>query len=273
MRLSSALILIAPAFALFGCATQQTLDAQSDSLSRQLEAMKQEQASMASAQQSLQDRLAKLESGQALMATRISQGDPASAALRSEIDNLRNQATATQSGLAALTAKVESSEAPATQSALAALNSKIEAQAAAISQAQTTADDAIKIARDSRLVSGKVIDTLVLTEGMVMYGYELPELMPQGRAALDKLIAGVRPQMPHVFIEIIGFSDDISIGSQNRRIALERAEAVRRYLHEVGNIPLHRMSAISYGDLKPLSSDPTFEGRRVNRRVMVQVLK
>ncbi len=272
MRLSSALILIAPAFALFGCATQQTLDAQSDSLSRQLEVIKQEQASMASAQQGLQDRLAKLESGQALMASRISQGDPASAALQREIDNLRSQATATQSGLAALTAKVES-EAPATQSALTALDSKLEAQAGAISQAQTTADDAIKIARDSRLVSGKVIDTLVLTESMVMYGYETPELMPQGRAALDKLVASVRPQMPHVFIEIIGFSDDISLGSQNRRIALERAEAVRRYLHEVGNVPLHRMSAISYGDLKPLTSDPTFEGRRVNRRVMVQVLK
>ena len=272
MRLSSALILVVPAFALFGCATQQTLDAQSESLSQQLDAMKQAQTSFASAQKSLQDRLAKLESEQALMAARVSQGDPASAALQSEIDKLRSQATATQSGLAALTSKVESA-APATESALAALDAKLEAQAGAISQAQTTADDAIKIARDSRLVSGKVIDTLVLTEGMVMYGYELPELMPQGRAALDKLVASVRPQMPHVFIEIIGFSDDISLGSQNRRIALERAEAVRRYLHEVGNIPLHRMSAISYGDLKPLSSDPTFEGRRVNRRVMVQVLK
>lgn len=286
MRPATALILTLPALGLFGCATQQSLDAQSSSVSQQLEAVKQAQASMASAQQELQARLARLESEQSQLASRVGQGDPASAALKRELETLREQASTTQSGLAALTAKVESQapvtqaavdqlrdQSAATQAALAAVDGKLGAQASAIREAQTTAEDAVKIARDSRVVSGKVVDSLVLTEGMVMYGYEFPELMPAGRAALDKLIAGVRPQMPHVFIEIVGFSDDISLGSQNRRIALERAEAVRRYLHEVGNIPLHRMSAISYGDLKPLSSDPTYEGRRQNRRVLVQVLK
>jgi outer membrane protein OmpA-like peptidoglycan-associated protein len=268
-----------PALGLFGCATQQSVDAQSSSISQQLEALKQAQAGLATTQQDLQARLAKLESGQAGLAARIYQGDPASAALKRALDALREQATTNQSGLAALTAKVES-QAPVTAAAIdqlrdqsAATQAALSAQTAQIAQAQTTAEDAVKIARDSRLVSGKVIDSLVLSEGMIMYGYEYPELMASGRAALDKLIAGVRPQMPHVFIEIIGFSDDISLGSQNRRIALERAEAVRRYLHEVGDIPLHRMSAISYGDLKPLSSDPTYEGRRQNRRVLVQVLK
>lgn len=279
MRSATALLFALPALGLFGCATQQSLDAQSSSISQQLDALKQAQAGLTSAQQDLQTRLAKLESGQAGLAARLDQGDPASAALKREFDALREQATTNQSGLAALTAKVES-QAPVTAAAIdqlrdqaATVDTKLAAQTAQIAQAQTTAEDAVKIARDSRLVSGKVIDSLVLSEGMIMYGYEYPELMVSGRAALDKLIAGVRPQMPHVFIEIIGFSDDISLGSQNRRIALERAEAVRRYLHEVGDIPLHRMSAISYGDLKPLSSDPTYEGRRQNRRVLVQVLK
>lgn len=290
MRLSSALIPVFPVLALMGCASQQKLDDQASAVSQQLDAMRQAQAGMASAQKALESRLDKLESEQALIAARLKQGDPASAALQRDFDSLRNQAAATQSALDALTGKVDShaattqselvaltgkvdSQTAATQSALADLGGKLDNQASAITQAQASADDAIKIARDSRLVSGKVIDSLTLTEGMVMYSYEYPELMPQGRAALDKLIASARPQLPHVFFEIIGFSDDISLGSQNRRIALERAEAVRRYLHEVGNIPLHRMSAISYGDLKPLTSDPTFEGRRQNRRVIVQVLK
>ena len=108
---------------------------------------------------------------------------------------------------------------------------------------------------------------------MVLFNYEAPELTPVGRAALDKLIADTRPKLPHVFIEIIGFSDSVGLGSQNSRIALERAESVRRYLHEVGTIPLHRMSAISYGDLKPVNTDTDFESRRQNRRVIVQVLK
>jgi len=178
----------------------------------------------------------------------------ASAAQQRELDSLRAQATATQQ-------------------ALAALSSKVDAQAGSIVQAQSTADDAIKIARDSRLVSGKVVDKLVLTDDMVLFNYEASELTAAGRAALDKLIADTRPKLPHVFIEIIGFSDSTGLGSQNSRIALERAESVRRYLHEIGDIPLHRMSAISYGDLKPINTDPTFGSRRQNRRVIVQVLK
>lgn len=254
MRHASKLILIAPAFALLGCAAQQTLDPQGDPVTRQIDAINQAQTSFAAAQQSLEARLARLESEQALAAARLSQGDPENAALQREIDALRGQTVATRDALAELAGKAET-------------------QASAIVQAQSTADDAIKIARDSRLVSGKVIDTLLLTEEMVLYNYEAPELTPAGRAALDTLIASTRPQLPHVFIEIIGFSDNLSLGSQNSRIALERAESVRRYLHEIGDIPLHRMSVISYGDLKPITSDPAFESRRQNRRVIVQVLK
>ena len=251
MRFLPALILITPALSLMGCATQQNLDAQAHSVTRQLDSMKQVQTSMADAQKNMEARLGKLESEMALLASRLNQGD---STIKGELDTLRGHVAATQQELALL-------------------NSKADAQASAVSQAQSTADDAIKIARDSRLVSGKVVDKLVLTDDMVLFNYEAPELTAAGRVALDKLIADTRPKLPHVFIEIIGFSDNISLGSQNSRIALERAESVRRYLHEVGDIPLHRMSAISYGDLKPINTDPTFESRRQNRRVIVQVLK
>ena len=76
-----------------------------------------------------------------------------------------------------------------------------------------------------------------------------------------------------MFVEIVGYTDNLSLDSQNRRIALERAESVRRYLHETGGIPLDRMSTISYGDLKPVASNTTLEGRGQNRRVWVRVLK
>ena len=93
------------------------------------------------------------------------------------------------------------------------------------------------------------------------------------RCARSSLIAGVRPKLPNVFVEIVGYSDNLGLDSQNRRVALERAEAVRRYLHETGGIPLDRLSTISYGDLKPLASNVTAEGRGQNRRVWVRVLR
>ena len=264
MRPTLPLALLVPAV-LAGCASQQTLDAQAESVNRQLDAqastvsqqlalLKQAQSGMAEAQKNLEARLGKLESEQALIASRLNHVDTASAASAREVEALRAEARTTQSALGALTGKFDS-------------------QMSQIAKAQETADDAVKIARDSRLVSGKVTDTLLLNESMVSYGYEQPELTAQGRAALDQLIAGVRPKLPHVFVEIIGFTDSLSLDSQNRRIALERAESVRRYLHEIGGIPLDRMSTISYGDAKPVASSTVFGGQSENRRVFVQVLK
>ncbi len=234
VRSAFLLLLSIPVVALSGCATQPAPDIEAGALHRQLEA-----------------RLARLESEQGLVVSRLGQDD---ATLKHDLDALR--------------ARVSDM-----QQTLARIASQTDGQAGAIQQAQSTADDAIRIARDSRLVSGKVVHSLQLNEDMVLFNYEAPELTAAGRAALDQLIAATRPQLPHVFIEVIGFSDNISLGSQNSRIALERAESVRRYLHETGHIPLHRMSAISYGDLKPVTHDPAFESRRQNRRVIVQVLK
>jgi outer membrane protein OmpA-like peptidoglycan-associated protein len=263
MRLASLLPAL-PLLLLAGCASQQALDTRVDTLGSQLDTLKQTQAGT---QQSLEARLARLEADQALLASRLRQAGTTHAS-QGELEALRTQVAAAEAAVAGLDDRLK-----AQSKHLAAVDGRFDVQGATIAQAQTTADEAVKIARDSRLVSGKVIDSLVLTEGMVLYSYEYPELMPEGRAALDRLLTGVKPQMPHVFIEIIGYSDDLSLGSRNRLIALERAEAVRRYLHEVGGIPLHRMATISYGDLKPLVTESTFEARRQNRRVMVQVLK
>jgi peptidoglycan-associated lipoprotein len=281
MRTYTALALLLPA-ALIGCATQKTLDTQTEAANQQIDTMKQAYERLAGAQHSLEARLAQLESEQALIASRLNQGGEANAASAREMDTLRAEALATQAALSALTGKVDSQAAQQAQIASrldrndatsATLTHEMDALRADASKAQETANDAVKIARDSRLVSGKVVDSLLLNDSMVLYSYEQPELTAEGRAAVDKLIANVRPMLPHVFVEIIGYTDSLSLDSQNRRIALERAESVRRYLHKIGGIPLDRMSTISYGDANPVVSNTSIEGRSQNRRVLVQVLK
>ncbi len=254
MRLRTVVSLLIPALAILGCASQKTLDSQAQSANQQIDDLRQSHATLSAAQQKLEARLSRLEADSALHASRLNQLGPSSEELKRELDALRSQTAAAQTGLSSLTGKVDN-------------------QGAALAQARETADDAIKIARDSRLVSGKVVDSLTLSQDMVLYSYEQPELTAKGRTAMDNLITSVKPLMPHAFIEIIGFSDDFSLNSQNRQIALERAESVRRYLHEVGGIPLHRMSTISYGDLKPVASNTSMENRSLNRRVVIQVLK
>jgi outer membrane protein OmpA-like peptidoglycan-associated protein len=53
---------------------------------------------------------------------------------------------------------------------------------------------------------------------------------------------------------------------------MERAEAVKRYLYEQHQVPLHKINAISFGEQKPVGENRTREGRSRNRRVVIKVL-
>jgi outer membrane protein OmpA-like peptidoglycan-associated protein len=58
----------------------------------------------------------------------------------------------------------------------------------------------------------------------------------------------------------------------NEKLGLARAEAVKRYLYEKHQIPLHKINVISYGEEKPVAPNNTRDGRAQNRRVVIKVL-
>lgn len=84
-------------------------------------------------------------------------------------------------------------------------------------------------------------------------------------ADLDRLAAWLI-QYPDIRIQIVGHTD--SRGSQrvNDLFSLARASRIQAYLLTKG-IPLNRMDAVGAGSTKPISSNATEEGRRLNRRI------
>jgi len=74
------------------------------------------------------------------------------------------------------------------------------------------------------------------------------------------------------YFEIEGHTDNVGDKKTNERIGLERAEAVKRYLYESHQIPLHKMNVISYGDERPIAENKTRDGRAQNRRVVIKIL-
>ena len=48
--------------------------------------------------------------------------------------------------------------------------------------------------------------------------------------------------------------------------------AVKRYLYEHHQVPLHKINVISYGEDKPVAPNKTKDGRAQNRRVVIKVL-
>ena len=75
-----------------------------------------------------------------------------------------------------------------------------------------------------------------------------------------------------MFFEIEGNTYYVGDKTFNESLGLERAEAVKRYLYEQHQIPLHKMNVISYGEEKPIAPNTNREGRAQNRRVVVKVL-
>lgn len=98
------------------------------------------------------------------------------------------------------------------------------------------------------------------------------DLPDEAKTELDKLISEVTSDPRNYYFEIEGHTDNRGSENINERVGLERAEAVKRYLYEAHNVPLHKMNVISYGEAKPVGDNKTKEGRAQNRRVLVRIL-
>jgi len=85
-------------------------------------------------------------------------------------------------------------------------------------------------------------------------------------------LAEVMKQNPHSKVEIEGHTDDQGNNQANQVLSLKRAESVRSILIEKYHIAQDRVSAVGYGEEKPVVSNTTSEGRAQNRRVMAELV-
>jgi peptidoglycan-associated lipoprotein len=136
-----------------------------------------------------------------------------------------------------------------------------------------TAQDALKRAQDAgKLAEGKFLYETVLTDEKVKFGFDTSDLSPEAQSALDDFATKIKQDNKNVYVEIQGHTDNIGSEKYNQELGLLRAEAVRRYLNQKQNFPLHRINVISYGKTTPIADNKTRDGRAQNRRVVLVVL-
>jgi peptidoglycan-associated lipoprotein len=157
------------------------------------------------------------------------------------------------------------------QKALAAQTSASQAQQVAsaageAASAVNTRADAIEVA------SRKLLFEVVLSEDQGKFRFGRTDLPEEAAVAIDEMVAGLQNQKSAVWIEIEGHTDNVGDKRFNERLGLNRAEAVKRYLYERHQVPLHKMNVISYGEEKPVAPNRTRDGRAQNRRVVIKVL-
>jgi outer membrane protein OmpA-like peptidoglycan-associated protein len=118
----------------------------------------------------------------------------------------------------------------------------------------------------------KLLFEVVLSEDQGKFKFGKTELPDEAKSAIDQMVDGLKSQKSAVWIEIEGHTDNVGDAKYNEALGMNRAEAVKRYLYEQHQVPLHKMNVISYGEGKPVAPNRTRDGRAQNRRVVIKVL-
>ncbi len=166
------------------------------------------------------------------------------------------------------------------------VDKKAEAAGRSATEARTAADSAAaaaaKVAEANTATNGRVdevvaasrrlVYTVTLSEDQGNFKFGKTDLPDTAKMRLDEVIAQLKANPNNIFIEIEGHTDNVGGKDLNEKLGMERAEAVKRYLYEQHQIPLHKINVISYGEDKPVAPNRTKDGRAQNRRVVVKVL-
>ena len=120
--------------------------------------------------------------------------------------------------------------------------------------------------------SKRLVYEVVLSEDKAGFKFGQSKIPADMQAQLDQLVTQLKANPNGGYIEIEGHTDNVGAKATNYKIGLERAEAVKRYLYENQQIPLHKMNVISYGEEKPVAPNNKRDGRAQNRRVVIKVL-
>jgi outer membrane protein OmpA-like peptidoglycan-associated protein len=120
--------------------------------------------------------------------------------------------------------------------------------------------------------SKRLVYEVVLSEDQGNFKFGRTNLPDEAKGKLDEMVASMKQDPKNIYLEIEGHTDNVGDKVTNEKIGLARADAVKRYLYEQYQIPLHKMNVISYGKEKPVAPNKTKAGRAQNRRVVIKVL-
>jgi peptidoglycan-associated lipoprotein len=154
----------------------------------------------------------------------------------------------------------------------AAANSAATAAAQRAEEANSAAGKVNARADAIEASSKRLVFEVVLSEDKGGFKFGQSKIPEEMQAQIDQLVAQLKANPNGGYIEIEGHTDNVGGPMTNKKIGLDRAEAVKRYLYENQQIPLHKMNVISYGEEKPIAPNKTRDGRSQNRRVVIKVL-
>src|SRR5262245_22488694 len=257
------------ALALTGCVTKSKYEALENQAAADRTALAKEVAGLQSDKQDLDRQVSGLRDEVARREAQISAQKNESNALQRQITDLSDRASASEKRVGEVTSQKDEE--------IRRLSTMKDEE---IQRLRGTYDSMVK-SLEGEIAKGEIKDKQIqdrLSVQMVdkvLFDSGKAEIKPQGREILTK-VANVLASVKDKQIRIEGYTDSQPITGSlqkqyptNWELSTQRATTVVRFLQDKGNIDPKVLSAVGYGEFRPLASNDTNEGRAENRRIEI----
>jgi outer membrane protein OmpA-like peptidoglycan-associated protein len=111
---------------------------------------------------------------------------------------------------------------------------------------------------------------LITFDSGILFDVNEYSLKPETRKNLDNL-SGTLKKYDETIVNVLGHTDNTGTEAYNEKLSEKRAFEVKSYLSANG-VKGSRLNDFGYGELDPIATNETAEGRALNRRVEIAIV-
>ena len=117
----------------------------------------------------------------------------------------------------------------------------------------------------------KTVPKIVRLDSMSLFDTGKWALKPGSVKLLVNSLVGIKAK-PGWLIVVAGHTDSTGDDKSNQVLSLKRAESVRDWMRDTGDVPESCFAVQGYGESRPVAANDTTEGRALNRRVEISLV-
>ena len=117
----------------------------------------------------------------------------------------------------------------------------------------------------------KPVPKIVRLDSMSLFDSGKSTLKAGSTKMLVNSLVGIKAK-PGWLIVVSGHTDNTGNPQLNQTLSLKRAEAVRDWMRDTGDVPESCFAVQGYGESRPIATNDTPDGRAINRRVEISLV-
>ena len=117
----------------------------------------------------------------------------------------------------------------------------------------------------------KPVTKIARLDSMSLFDSGQSVLKPGSTKLLVNSLVDIKAK-PGWLIVVAGYTDNTGTSQLNQRLSQKRAEAVRDWMRDTGDVPESCFAVQGYGASRPAATNDTPEGRALNRRVEISLV-